>query len=140
MDPESVKDSLTKEQYRLYKLIWDRFVASQMAPAVYDTINADIEAGKYLFKASGSTVKFPGFTVLYQEDKDDETEEGEVIVPELAEGESLKLKILNPDNISPSRRQGIRKQAWLRLWKKKGIGRPSTYAPIITTILARVMW
>jgi len=63
-------------------------VASQMAPAVYDTINADIEAGKYLFKASGSTVKFPGFTVLYQEDKDDETEEGEVIVPELAEGES----------------------------------------------------
>jgi len=88
MDPESVKDSLTKEQYRLYKLIWDRFVASQMAPAVYDTINADIEAGKYLFKASGSTVKFPGFTVLYQEDKDDETEEGEVIVPELAEGEA----------------------------------------------------
>jgi len=137
MDPESVKDSLTKEQYRLYKLIWDRFVASQMAPAVYDTINADIEAGKYLFKASGSTVKSPGFTVLYQEDKDDETEEGEVIVPELAEGESLKLKNLEPRQHFTQPPPRYTEASLVKALEEKGIGRPSTYAPIITTILAR---
>ncbi|HOM03245.1 MAG TPA: type I DNA topoisomerase [Acetivibrio sp.] len=137
MDPESVKESLSKEQYRLYKLIWERFVASQMAPAVYDTINADIEAGKYLFKASGSTVKFPGFTVLYQESKDEETEEGESIIPELLEGEKLKQKKIDPKQHFTQPPPRYTEASLVKTLEEKGIGRPSTYAPTITTILAR---
>ncbi|GAE88949.1 type I DNA topoisomerase [Acetivibrio straminisolvens] len=137
MDPESVKESLSKEQYRLYKLIWDRFVASQMAPAVYDTINADIEAGKYLFKASGSTVKFPGFTVLYQEGKDEESEEGEIIIPELTEGENLKQKKIEPKQHFTQPPPRYTEASLVKALEEKGIGRPSTYAPTITTILAR---
>ncbi|ODM25686.1 DNA topoisomerase I [Clostridium sp. Bc-iso-3] len=137
MDPQSIKESLSKEQYRLYKLIWDRFVASQMTPAVYDTINADIEAGKYLFKASGSTIKFQGFTILYQEGKDEEAEEGEIIIPELIEGEELKQKKIDPKQHFTQPPPRYTEASLVRTLEEKGIGRPSTYAPTITTILSR---
>ena len=90
MTPDSIKDSLTKEQYKLYKLIWSRFVSSQMSSAEYDTINTDITSGDYTFRANGQILKFQGFIVLYQEGKDEEGEEGENNVPDLVEGEELK--------------------------------------------------
>lgn len=137
MDPQSIKDSLSKEQYKLYKLIWDRFVASQMASAVYDTVSADIEAGKYIFKASGSSVKFQGFIVLYQEGKDDESEEGEMIIPDLSEGEQLKQKKIDPKQHFTQPPPRFTEASLVKTLEEKGIGRPSTYSPTITTILAR---
>lgn len=140
MTPESVKDSLSKEQYRLYKLIWDRFVASQMASAVYDTINADIEVGNYIFKASGSTIKFAGFITLYQEGKDednDEADDDEILIPELVEGEELKQKKIESKQHFTQPPPRYTEASLVKTLEEKGIGRPSTYAPTITTILAR---
>ena len=96
LTPEQVKDSLTAEQYKLYKLIWERFIASLMAVCVQNTVNADITAGDYLFKASGYSVKFDGFTVLYEEGKDDDGEEGGAL-PEMKKGDVLKLRELTPN-------------------------------------------
>ncbi|NLD49812.1 MAG: type I DNA topoisomerase [Clostridiaceae bacterium] len=140
MTPESIKDSLSREQYRLYKLIWDRFVASQMASAVYDTINADIEAGKYIFKASGSSIKFAGFITLYQEGRDEEAGEADdddTLIPELVEGEELKQKKLEPKQHFTQPPPRFTEASLVKTLEEKGIGRPSTYAPTITTILAR---
>ena len=137
MDPESIKDSLSKEQYKLYKLIWERFVASQMAAAVYDTISADIEADKYIFKASGSSIKFPGYTLLYQEGKDEDTEEADMEIPELVENEELKQKDIEPKQHFTQPPPRYTEASLVKALEEKGIGRPSTYAPTITTILAR---
>ena len=137
MDPESIKDSLSKEQYKLYKLVWDRFVASQMAAAVYDTISADIEADKYIFKANGSSIKFAGYTLLYQEGKDEDNEETDGDIPELVENEELKQKKIEPKQHFTQPPPRYTEASLVKTLEEKGIGRPSTYAPTITTILAR---
>lgn len=137
MEPDSIRDSLSNEQYKLYKLIWERFVASQMSSAVYDTVAADISANKYLFKANGSKVKFPGFMVLYIEGRDEEQEDEELNIPELKEGEELGLKKLEPKQHFTQPPLRYTEATLVKTLEEKGIGRPSTYAPTITTILAR---
>jgi len=137
MQPDAIKDSLSKDQYKLYKLIWDRFIASQMASAVYDTVSVDISAGDYIFKANGSKVKFPGFMVLYIEGRDDETEDAEMNIPELKEGEEVSLKKMEHKQHFTQPPPRYTEATLVKALEEKGIGRPSTYAPTITTILAR---
>lgn len=137
MDPESLKSSLTKDQYKLYKLIWSRFVASQMASAVYDTVAVDILAGKHLFKANGSKIKFQGFIAVYTEGRDEETDDAEVTIPELVENEKLELTKLEDRQHFTQPPLRYTEATLVKALEEKGIGRPSTYAPIITTILSR---
>lgn len=137
MAPDDIKDSLTKEQYKLYKLIWSRFVSSQMSSAEYDTINTDITAGDYAFRANGQILRFQGFIVLYQEGKDDEGEEKENNVPDLSEGEVLNQKKIDPKQHFTQPPPRYTEASLVKTLEEKGIGRPSTYAPTITTILAR---
>lgn len=137
MDPDSVKESLSNDQFKLYKLIWSRFVASQMASAIYDTVAADIFAGDLLFKANGSKIRFKGFVAVYTESADEETEDGEVTIPELLEKEELDLKKLDSKQHFTQPPLRYTEAALVKALEEKGIGRPSTYAPIITTILAR---
>lgn len=137
MEPDEIKESLSNDQYKLYKLIWGRFLASQMASAVYDTVTADIEAAEYIFKANGSKIKFAGFMAVYIEGRDDETDDGEETIPELIEGEKLDLKKLEEKQHFTQPPLRFTEATLVRTLEEKGIGRPSTYAPIITTILAR---
>lgn len=137
MTPDSVKNSLSNDQFKLYKLIWERFMASQMASAVYDTMTVDIGVGGYLFKAAGSKVKFPGFMFLYIEGRDEENEDAEMNLPDLKEGEELKLKKIEPKQHFTQPPQRYTEASLVKALEEKGIGRPSTYAPTITTILAR---
>ena len=134
--PDIAKTSLTAEQYKLYKLIWERFLASLMAACVQNTVNVDIIAGEYLFKASGYKVKFDGFTVLYEEGRDVETEEG-VNLPEMKKGDVLKLKSLLPNQHFTQPPARYTEPTLIKTLDENGIGRPSTYAPIITNILQR---
>ncbi len=134
--PEQIKTSVTADQYKLYKLIWERFLASLMAACVQNTVAADITAGDYLFKASGYSVKFDGFTVLYEEGKDEETADGAPL-PEMGIGDILKLKSLTPNQhftLPPAR---YTEPTLIKALDENGIGRPSTYAPIISNILQR---
>ncbi len=137
LEPSRVKASLTGDQYKLYKLIWERFIACQMAEALYDTVNADIAAGDYMFKASGFTVKFEGFTKLYVESRDDDSGENSTALPPLNEGESLKAESVvgNQHFTQPPAR--FTEATLIKALEERGIGRPSTYAPTITTILQR---
>ena len=134
--PDSVKDSLTSEQYKLYKLIWERFIASLMASCVQDTVNVDITANGYIFKASGYSVKFDGFTVLYVEGKDEE-EAKESNLPEMTEGEVLKLRDLIPNQHFTQPPARYTEPTLIKALDENGIGRPSTYAPILTNIMGR---
>ena len=134
--PESVKDALTAEQYKLYKLIWERFIASLMEVCVQNTVNADITAGDYLFKASGYSVKFDGFTVLYEEGKDDDSAEGGAL-PEMKTGDKLKLKELTPNQHFTQPPARYTEPTLIKALDENGIGRPSTYAPILSNILGR---
>ncbi len=134
--PESVKDALTAEQYKLYKLIWERFIASLMEVCVQNTVNADITAGGYLFKASGYSVKFDGFTVLYEEGKDDDSAEGGAL-PEMKTGDKLKLKELTPNQHFTQPPARYTEPTLIKALDENGIGRPSTYAPILSNILGR---
>lgn len=136
LSPESVKDSLTTEQYKLYKLIWERFIASLMAGCLQNTVNAEITAGDYLFKASGYSVKFDGFIVLYEEGKDDEQKDG-VALPELKVDDILKLKSLTPNQHFTQPPARYTEPTLIKALDDNGIGRPSTYAPIISNILQR---
>ncbi len=136
LTPERVKSSLTSDQYRLYKLIWERFIASLMANCVQDTCQADIGAGKYLFKASGYTVRFEGYTVLYVEGKDEETETGGPLPP-LEEGNVLTLRELKGNQHFTQPPPRYTEATLIKTLEENGIGRPSTYAPTIGTILAR---
>lgn len=136
LSPETVKDSLTAEQYKLYKLIWERFLASLMAVCVQNTVNVNITAGDYLFKASGYSIKFDGFTVLYEEGKDEDSEEGGAL-PEMKEGELLKLKELTPNQHFTQPPARYTEPTLIKALDENGIGRPSTYAPIISNILSR---
>ncbi|WAM33461.1 type I DNA topoisomerase [Caldicellulosiruptor morganii] len=137
-DPESIKDSLTPDQYRLYKLIYDRFLASQMESSVYDSLTAELEVQDYIFKLTGSKLKFPGFMVVYVEGKDSDTEEEEENqLPEIVEGEMLKPVGLEKKQHFTQPPSRYTEATLIRALEEKGIGRPSTYAPTIQTILER---
>lgn len=136
-EPNLVKDSLERDQYKLYKLIWERFVASQMQAAVFDTVTADIAAKGYIFKAYGSILRFAGFMSVYTEGSDDKNEDAEVSLPELSEGQTLKLKKLEHKQHFTEPPLRYTEATLVKALEEKGIGRPSTYAPIISTILAR---
>lgn len=140
MTPDRVKGSLSADQYKLYKLIWERFIASQMATALFDTVSVDIRAGVYLFKASGYTVKFDGYTVLYEESKEetDPAEEGNSgALPPLEKGDELKCKSVTGSQHFTQPPPRFTEASLIKTLEENGIGRPSTYAPTITTILAR---
>ena len=136
MTPEQVKESLTLDQYKLYKLVWERFTASQMADAVLDTVAASIDAGSYTFKASGYSVRFDGFTALYEEAKD-VPEEKSPALPELLQGEKLNLNALEPNQHFTQPPARYTEAAIIKALEENGIGRPSTYAPTITTVIQR---
>ncbi len=139
LDPASIKQYLTNDQYKLYKLIWSRFIASQMAPAVMDTTGVDIKANDYIFRANGSIMKFPGFMQVYIEGTDDETDEKETegIIPPLNEGEQLDLKGLDPKQHFTQPPPRYTEATLVKALEEQGIGRPSTYAPIVDTIQKR---
>lgn len=132
--PASVKDSLTNEQYKLYKLIWERFIASQMANALLDTVSVDIEANGCSFKATGYSVKFDGFTVLYEESKDDEENK---VLPVINTGDVLKLKNIEGKQHFTQPPARYTEASFIKALEENGIGRPSTYAPTISTIINR---
>ncbi len=136
-EPDLISPSLSKDQFKLYQLIWNRFIASQMQPAIYDTIAIDISAGEYIFKASGSNLKFPGFLSVYIDEKDDKEEDDGILLPEVHEGQVLKLKKLEPKQHFTEPPLRYTEATLVKALEEKGIGRPSTYAPIISTILAR---
>ncbi|MEW6661228.1 MAG: type I DNA topoisomerase [Bacillota bacterium] len=136
LTPDEVKGKLTPDQYKLYRLIWSRFVASQMASAVLDTTTVEIKAGDFLFRASGSVVKFPGFLQVYEaEESTSEDEQGQI--PELTEGAALILGGLHPKQHFTQPPSRYSEASLIKALEEKGIGRPSTYAPIIETILSR---
>ena len=134
LTPEQAKSSLTSDQYKIYNLVWKRFMASLMAPCIQNTVKAEIEANGCLFSASGYTVKFDGYTVLY-DDRQDEEDSGKL--PELKKGDVLKLKDLmgNQHFTQPPAR--YTEASLIKALEENGIGRPSTYASIITTIVSR---
>ncbi|MBR5222668.1 MAG: type I DNA topoisomerase [Clostridia bacterium] len=136
LTPEQVKDSLTAEQYKLYKLIWERFIASLMAASIQDTVNVDITANGYLFKASGYSVKFDGFTVLYVEGNDEDVDK-ESSLPEMAKDDVLKLRDLSPNQHFTQPPARYVEATLIKALDENGIGRPSTYAPIISNIMNR---
>ena len=136
LTPEQVKGSLTSDQYKLYKLIWERFIASQMASALLDTVSVDIEANTYNFKASGYSVKFDGFTVLYEEGKDEDDEEGGALPP-IAKDDPLKVRSIDPSQHFTQPPARYTEASLIKALEENGIGRPSTYAPTITTIMQR---
>ena len=137
IEPDSIKDNLTNDQYKLYKLVYNRFLASQMAPAVYDTMNVNIKANHYDFKANGQVLKFKGFMTLYVEGSDKEEKEEEGMLPELEENQEVKLKKLNPKQSFTEPPPRYTEASLVKALEEKGIGRPSTYSPTITTILER---
>ena len=135
--PSEIKEKYSYDQYKLYKLIYERLLASQMAAAVYNTTSVDIEAGKYMFRTNGSKLKFNGFMALYVEGTDDNLEEKDVILPDLKIGAEVKLKELIPSQHFTEPPARYTEASLVKMLEEKGIGRPSTYAPTITTILER---
>ena len=135
--PASIEKYLTKEQFKLYSLIWQRFVASQMSPAVYDTVSVDIAAGpRFLLRAKGSTLKFAGFTAVYA-GADATKKEKDVVLPELAAGDALEIAKTLPQQHFTEPPPRYNDASIVKTLEEKEIGRPSTYAPIIETIQAR---
>ena len=137
LTPEDVRKDLTGEQYRLYKLIWSRFLACQMANAVYDSVSIEVEAAGHLFRANHSSVKFSGFTAVYEEGKDEEEEISQSPLPDLKEGETLSLKELRKERHFTQPPARYTEATLIRALEEKGIGRPSTYAPTISNILSK---
>ncbi len=135
--PADVKDALPGDMYKLYKLIWERFIACQMKPAVYETVSADIQAGEYEFKANGSKLTFKGYMSVYVEGRDDEASEKDLVLPSLSKGNVLSLCELLPNQHFTQPLQRYTEATLIKILEEKGIGRPSTYAPTITTITAR---
>lgn len=135
--PEDLKADLTGEQYRLYRLIWSRFVACQMSNAVYDSVSVDIDSAGHSFRASSSSLKFSGYTAVYEEGKDEEKEEKASPLPDLKEGDSLSLKDFSPDQHFTQPPARYTDASLIRAMEEQGIGRPSTYAPTVSTILDR---
>ncbi len=135
--PEMLKKDLTGEQYRLYRLIWSRYVACQMANAVYDSVAVEIEANGHSFRSSSSSLKFSGYTAVYEEGKDEEKEEKASPLPALQEGETLALKDFSRDQHFTQPPAHYTDASLIRAMEEQGIGRPSTYAPTVSTILDR---
>ena len=138
LSPDKVKDSLTPEQYKLYNLIYNRFIASQMSAAIYDTTSVDIDVNNYIFKANGQTLKFKGFMTLYVEDVDNsKNKEDMVTLPELEVNQKLDVKKIEPKQSFTEPPARYTEASLVKSLEEKGIGRPSTYSPTITTILER---
>lgn len=135
--PADVKDALPADMYKLYKLIWERFIACQMKPAVYETVSADIRAGEYELKANGSKLTFKGYMSVYVEGRDDDVTEKDNVLPQLSKGEELSLCELLTNQHFTQPPQRYTEATLIKILEEKGIGRPSTYAPTITTITAR---
>ncbi len=144
-EPDKIKKMLTTDQYRLYKLIWDRFMASQMASAELDTVTADIEAGGYIFRSNGYTVKFQGYMTLYEEaedyvapnNADTDTPEKSIRLPKIEAGDVLKHEITEPSQHFTEPPPRYNEASLVKFLEERGIGRPSTFATIITTIITR---
>ena len=138
LTPEQIKGDLTAEQYRLYRLIWSRFVACQMANAVYDSVSVEVEAAGHSFRASSSSMKFSGYTAVYEEGKDEEKEEAkEARLPELKEGQALVCHGFEKEQHFTQPPARYTDASLIRAMEENGIGRPSTYAPTVSTILDR---
>ena len=141
-EPDAIKPYLQIDQYKLYKLIWNRFMASQMNPAIIDSTSVDIKAKSYTFRANGSIVKFTGFMAVYLEEKSEdqtlsEEENGEAVLPPLDEGDALNLIKLDPKQHFTQPPPRFSEALLVKTLEEKGIGRPSTYAAIISTIQER---
>ena len=137
LEPNLIKSSLTADQYKLYKLIYNRFLASQMASAVFDTVSVKISADEFNFRANGQTIKFKGFMTLYVETKDNEKEEEFEKIPELKIGQELINEKIDTKQSFTEPPPRYTEASLVKALEEKGIGRPSTYSPTITTILAR---
>lgn len=136
-DPASVKEYLSRDQYRLYKLIWERFVASEMSPAIMDTMSVDIVNGSVMFRATGSKVKFPGFMKVYVEGSDDQKEEKDNLLPALEENDKVKSESIDPNQHFTQPPPRYTEARLVKTLEELGIGRPSTYAPTLDTIQRR---
>lgn len=134
LSPDRVRKNLTPEQYRLYRLIWGRFTACQMANSVYDNVVVDVESNDYIFRANYSEMKFPGYTAVYEESKDEEPSELRSKLPNLEEGERVYLEKMIPEQQFTQPPARYTEATLIRAMEEKGIGRPSTYAPTISTI------
>ena len=134
LTPELVRKDLTQEQYRLYRLIWGRFTACQMANAKYDNVAVEVSSAGYTFRATYSEMKFKGFTAVYEEAKDEESSELANPLPSLSEGQALTLEKLIPEQQFTQPPARFTEATLIRAMEEKGIGRPSTYAPTISTI------
>ena len=137
LEPEKIKDYLTTDQYKLYRLIYNRFIASQMANAIYDTVTANIDVNNYNFRANGQTLKFKGFMILYVETVEGEKEEEDNSIPELTIGQEVKKEKLEAKQSFTQPPARYTEASLVKALEEKGIGRPSTYSPTITTILER---
>ncbi len=137
LDPESIKGSLTTEQYKLYRLVWSRFVASQMSNAIYDTLSIDTVSAGHIFRANHQALRFPGFIAVYEEGKDDETEEKETPLPDLREGETVRCTGHEKAQHFTQPPARFTEATLVKAMEEKGVGRPSTYAATVSTILDR---
>ena len=137
IEPDKIKEFLSNDQYKLYKLIYNRFLASQMATAIYDTVSANIDVNSYNFKANGQTLRFKGFMTLYVETEDNKKEEEDVSIPELAINEELEKEKIDTKQSFTEPPPRYTEASLVKVLEEKGIGRPSTYSPTITTILER---
>ncbi|WP_110112843.1 type I DNA topoisomerase [Bacillus sp. CGMCC 1.16541] len=135
--PNEIKEHLSRDQYRLYKLVWERFVASQMAPAIMDTMSVDLINSDVVFRANGSKIKFPGFMKVYVEGSDDQVEEKEKMLPDLEEGETAYSKDVEPKQHFTQPPPRYTEARLVKTLEELGIGRPSTYAPTLDTIQKR---
>ncbi|MET3207686.1 UNVERIFIED_CONTAM: DNA topoisomerase-1 [Paenibacillus sp. PvR008] len=136
-DPETVKPFMSRDQFRLYKLVWERFMASQMASAIMDTLSVDIEAGETIFRAAGSKVRFPGFMKVYVEGNDDGKTEEDKLLPQLKPGDKLKKESVEPKQHFTQPPPRYTEARLVKTLEELGIGRPSTYAPTLETIQKR---
>ncbi len=134
--PESIKASLTSDQYKIYKIIWDRFIASQMSDAIFDTVNVELDINGYTFHASGQTVKFAGFSLVYTESADTDEKKASKLPP-LSEGDTPGCEKIESQQHFTQPPARFTEASLIKMLEEKGIGRPSTYSPIITTIIAR---
>ncbi len=137
LDPESIRSSLTTEQYKLYRLIWSRFVASQMSNALYDTLSIDTVSAGHIFRANHQSLRFPGFIAVYEEGRDDEAEEKETPLPDLREGEIVQYTGREKTQHFTQPPARFTEATLVKAMEEKGVGRPSTYATTISTILDR---
>ncbi len=137
LDPERVRGSLTMDQYRLYKLIWSRFLASQMANAVYDTVSIDTQCAGHIFRSSHQSLKFSGFIAVYEEGRDDEDEALGAPLPELAEGDRAEILDIEKAQHFTQPPARYTEAMLVKAMEEKGVGRPSTYASIVSTIQDR---